>query len=279
MTLTTVSGSGLLSPAEVGDLVISPLGEVSIAATVSSYVPTTQATYRLPVASENPATAWVAEGEEIPVSDAEMGELATNFRKLAGLTLVSNELVADSNPQAADVIGAGLVRDLAIKLDAAYFGSNAGNPKAPAGLADQPVTEVDAGTAWANVDPFNAAVYGAASYGRAVSAFVASPTDALLLANLKESTGSNKALLQPDGTEAGRRQVAGVRLRTSPAVETGTVWAVPQSAAYVVVREDAEVEADSSPYFSSDRTAVRAKLRVDFLFPAPAAVHRIRLTG
>ncbi|MGB3258430.1 MAG: phage major capsid protein [Ornithinimicrobium sp.] len=279
MTLTTITGSPLLTPAEVGDLIINPLGEVSIAALVSTYVPTNQSAYRLPVATENPATAWVAEGEEIPISEADMTELATTFRKLAGLTLVSNELIADSNPQAAEVIGEGLVRDLAIKTDGAFFGTNTANPKAPAGLQDQPVTDITAGAAWTTLDPFNAAIYGAANYGRAVTAFVANPTDALTLANLKEGTGSNKTLLQPDPTLAGRRQVAGVALHTSPAVTMGEVWAIPQTAAYVVVREDAEAEADASPFFTSDRTAVRAKLRIDYLFPQPAAIHRITLDG
>jgi HK97 family phage major capsid protein len=52
---------------------------------------------------------------------------------LKGLTVVSNELVSDSDPSALDVVGDGLVRDLRVKLDAAVFGG-AGTGVAPDGI-------------------------------------------------------------------------------------------------------------------------------------------------
>lgn len=280
MTLTTSTAGAILTPEEVGDLLITPLGVESVAGRVATYRATGQSGYRLPVVLEDPNTEWVDEGEEIPVSEAELDEVAADWKKLAGLTLVTSELLADSNPDAAEVVGAGLVRDLSVKVDQAFFGTRGSNTKRPAGLEDLTgVTEVDAGAAWANVDAFNAAIFGAAGYGRAVTSFVAHPDDALILANLKESTGSNRNLLQPDPTTPGRSVIAGRALETSPAVTQGTVWAVPSAVAYVVVREDAEVKTDSSAFFTSDRVAVRGKLRLDFLFPQEAAIQRIRLTA
>lgn len=278
MPMTTVNAGAILTPEEVGQLIILPLGGESVAARASTYVPTSQSQYRLPVVKDDPDTDWVAEGEEIPVSDADLDELVTDFKKLAGLSLVTNELVSDSNPDGAEVIGDGLVRDLSVKLDVAYFGSRGANLKRPAGLGDLVVSEVDAGAAWVNTDPFNAAAFGAAKYGRAVTTFVANPDDALILANLKEGDATNKHLLQPDPTQSGRSMVAGRLLETSPAVEVGSVWAIPKAVSYVVVREDVEVKADGSVFFTSDRTAIRAKVRLDFLFPQPLAIHRIRLT-
>lgn len=46
----------------------------------------------------------------------------------------------------------------------------------------------------------------------------------------------------------------------------------------MVIREGAEVDADSSVYFSSDRTAIRAKLRIAFAFPHPASIVKITVT-
>lgn len=279
MTLTTATAGAILTPEEVAELVVTPLGTESVAGRVSTYRPTGQSGYRLPVVLEDPSTEWVDEGEEIPVSEAELDEVAADWKKLAGLTLVTSELIADSNPDAAEVVGAGLVRDLSVKVDQAFFGTRGSNTKRPAGLEDLTVTDIDAGEAWANLDPFNAAIYGAAGYGRAVTSFIASPADALILANLKEGANSNRNLLTPDPTMPGRSVIAGRVLETSPAVTQGTVWAIPSAVAYVVVREDAEVKTDSSAFFTSDRTAVRAKLRADFLFPQPAAIQRIRLTA
>jgi hypothetical protein len=45
------------------------------------------------------------------------------------------------------------------------------------------------------------------------------------------------------------------------------------------VRRDAEVKADRSGFFTSDRVAVRATCRVGFGYPHPAALVRIRLAA
>jgi hypothetical protein len=58
-------------------------------------------------------------------------------------------------------------------------------------------------------------------------------------------------------------------------VTTGHVWALDGSRNYVVIREDATVTIDSSPFFTSDRTAVRPLMRTGLGFPHPAAVVRI----
>src|SRR5699024_12351364 len=90
-------------------------------------------------------------------------ECLTDFSKLDGWTTVSTELAADTSPEAAELIGAGLARDIATQLDEAYFGSNItepGDPPTrdelrPQGLEDlADVGTVDAGSAWANTDPF-----------------------------------------------------------------------------------------------------------------------------
>lgn len=47
----------------------------------------------------------------------------------------------------------------------------------------------------------------------------------------------------------------------------------------MVIREQAEVEADHSVFFTSDRVAVRAILRVGFGFAAPSTVVKISTTS
>ena len=67
----------------------------------------------------------------------------------------------------------------------------------------------------------------------------------------------------------------GVPVLTSPAVADGTSWALPQNRVIVGVRKDASVEADRSAFFTSDRVAIRATMRVAFAFPHPAAIVKI----
>ena len=81
------------------------------------------------------------------------------FHKLAGLSVVSNELIADSSPEASALVGEGLARDIARKLDDAFFRDGATLANSPAGLGAQSgVAAVDAGAAFTNLDPFEAAI-------------------------------------------------------------------------------------------------------------------------
>lgn len=273
MAMTTASANGSFLPDQVGDLIVRPVTTASIATQVSTVITTGANSFRIPIVSADPSAAFVAEGAEITPSDATLAEVVVAFKKLAGLTIVSNELMADASPEAAKIIGDGLARDIATKLDAAFFANTTTN--GPAGIKSLTTSTGSAGGSWANGDPFTAAVFSAEAVGATITAWVANPADGLLLASLKEATGSNRALLQPDATQAGRRVIGGVPLYSSPAVTAGEVWAVPADRVFVIIRNDVDLQVDSSPYFSSDRTAVRATMRVGFAFPHPLAIVRI----
>lgn len=276
MALTTSGGASILTPEEVGALVIRPLMETSVAAQVSTVVPTNSYDFRVPIVSADPTAAWTPEGGEISASDPTISEVLVSPKKLAGLTVISNELAADSSPAALQVVGDGLVRDLKRKLDAAYFGNTTTN--GPSGLLSLSSTAVDAGDAWTNLDWAEAAKSAAETVHTTLTAFVASPATALALAELKEQTGSNKALLGSDPTQPTSRVIAGLPLYTSPAIADGIVWGIPQAHSIFVVRQDATVVTDTSVYFTSDRVAVRATLRIGFGFTYPAAVVKVAIT-
>jgi HK97 family phage major capsid protein len=123
MSLTTSGGQAILSPEQVGELVIRPLAQESVALRVSTVHPIVGPSLRVPAVTADPTAAWVAESAEIAVSEPTLTEVNITPSKLAGLVVVSNELAADSSPAALQVVGQGLVRDLSRKIDAAYFGN------------------------------------------------------------------------------------------------------------------------------------------------------------
>ena len=86
---------------------------------------------------------------------------------------------------------------------------------------------------------------------------------------------SNKPLLQADPTQPVTRSISGVPLYSCPAVAADIVWAIPQQHAMFVLRSDASVVTDGSVMFTSDRTAIRATLRVGFGFSYPLSVVKI----
>ncbi|WP_104177648.1 phage major capsid protein [Cryobacterium sp. Y50] len=269
-----------ISPDAISQLLVLPVEAASVAVQASTLIPTDATRTHIPLVTGDPSAAWVAEGDEIGASDPTIDDIVAEPAKIAGLTIITNELAADTSPQAAAIVGDGLARDIARKIDVAFFGSKGASVVQPAGLGDLAgVTDVTGSTAWANLDPFAEAISNVEGLGLAVDTFIANPADALLLATLKESTGSNKPLLGSDPTNATRRLLQGVPLLTSPGVAVGTVWGIPKVRSIIVRRNDVDLQTDKSAYFTSDRTAIRATLRVTFAFPQAAAIQKISLTA
>lgn len=195
MSMTTKPQPTAWLPEAIGSLVVQPVQAASVAIQAVGAVNAGSQVnaYRVPIVTADPTAAWTAEGDEITASDTSLGEDADNFHKLAGLTIVSSELANDSSPDVAEQVGLGLARDIARKLDAAFFGKRASSILQPRGLGDiTGVGDVEAGTAWANTDPFAEAQAHAEGAGATIGSFVANPADALALAKIKRMTGSNE---------------------------------------------------------------------------------------
>lgn len=64
-------------------------------------------------------------------------------------------------------------------------------------------------------------------------------------------------------------------LLRSAAVPVGTIWGLPRKWVTVVIREDATIEFDKSVFFTSDRIAVKAIMRVGFGFAKLSALVKI----
>ena len=280
MPSNTSTFAPILRPDQVGELVLRPLIQQSVAGQVLTAVTTGAHNHRIPVVNTDPSASWTAEGAEIDVSDADIDEVIITPSKLAGLTVITRELANDSNPAAQDVVGQGITRDLVRKTDEALFTATTTNgPGGVPGVSG--VATVSAGASYTNVDAFSDALYTAEQVNATITAWVTNPATAKTLAKVKELSGSNKPLLQPDPTMPGRRQILGVPLLVSPYVQPPTrlCGASASSIAYMVVREKAEVEADRSVFFTSDRVAVRAIMRLGFGFAHPPSIVKITTTS
>ncbi|OBF59246.1 hypothetical protein A5756_06275 [Mycobacterium sp. 852002-53434_SCH5985345] len=277
--LTTGGGASILTPEQVQTLVVEPLTRTSVGVQISTPVTIDTHTTRFPIVVSDVSGGWTAEGDEINLSDPTLDELEVTPKKLASLTVVSNELLADSNPSALSVVGGSIVRDLAQKLDRAFFGATTAN--GPDGLDSLGgVQHVDGGSTFTNLDAFAAALSKLEQVDSSLArSFVAHPTTLLQLSELKIGTGYNLPLLGPDATSPTKRSILGVPAYWSPYIEEGLVWLVAQAKSFVVMRQDTSVISDTSAFFSSDRVAIRATMRVSFAWPHQAAVIRIGTGG
>lgn len=284
--LTTGSGSAILRPEDVQALVIQPLIASSVAMLVSTVVPTSSSSTRFPVVVSDPENHWVAEGQEIPVSDPVITEIDCVPRGLKGLTVVSNELLADSSPAGLQVVGDGLVRDLRAKLDAGYLGNTVAN--GPSGLESLTGVQETSRSFDGSLDVIAEAVSLSESAGAPTInpadglpnfTLIANPVDVLTLATSKTSEDSNLPLLGQDATQVTGRSALGVPIFSAPACSEGVAWLIPRDRVFVVLRDDPEVIADGSAYFSSYRTAIRAVLRTNFAFPHEESIIRVVIDG
>lgn len=278
MSVFTTNVSAI-SPDQIEALIVQPVEAASVAMQAATLINTNATETRIPRVTSDPSAAWVAEGDEIGTSDPTIDDVAIVPAKIAGLTVISNEAAADTSPAAADLVGQGLARDIAKNVDTAFFGSKGASLVQPGGLEDLTgFTAIDPGTAWVDLDPFAAALANAEGLGLNVNSFVANPADALILAQLKESSGSNRPLLGSDPTNPTRRLLQGVPLLVSSAVTAGTIWGLPKIRSVIVRRNDVDLQVDKSAYFTSDRTAIRATMRVGFGHTQVEAIQKISLS-
>lgn len=275
MALLTSGAGAILTPAQVNDLIVRPVMDQAVSSQVSTVITISSHDIRLPAVVTDPSASYVAEGAEIPVSDAVLTESTATPKKVAALSVISSELANDSSPAALQVVGDGITRDVRRVLDASFFGNT--TAQGPNGLGSLTTSVASNGGTWANLDSFEAAKANAENLFTEVTAFVAAPATILALSTLKEyaAAQSNRALLQSDPTQPTSRQISGVPLYSSPAVAADIVWALPRQHVLFIVRQGATLVSDSSVMFTSDRVALRCTMRATYAFPLPLSITKI----
>ena len=286
MSLLESTANGILLPEFVGPLVIQPLQARSTALQICTEVQTPSQTFRLPVIDLDAACAWTPEGQDIDTSDPLISEEVVTPKKVAALIKVSNELASDSSPAATTVVGDGLARSLARKIDSALFGNTIAN--GPNGLLSVPGISYVSSGGFTNFDPFVEAQSKLERVGSTVTAWAASYETVKVLSQVKTFSGndltSNENLLSDDKTGAAGptpRSILGVPLYSLPegVIEDGIVWAIDQAKVFAVIRQDISLVVDPSYFFGSDSLAVRCVMRVGYGFPHPAAICKISASG
>lgn len=276
MTSTTRTASAIIRPEEVRALLIEPTMAAATAATVSTVIYTRSPGVRVPRSGALDVAEWTPEGEEIPLGDLAFTEQAIDTRRLTGGSVLTQELVEDSSPEAAALVGQELARDLARSLDRAYFGAKTpGNTEQPLGLRDHlaEATTITA-TGTLTVEPFIDGQQAAEEHGHAISGWIAHPKTITQLA--REFSKLNGAM-SLDVSQPLRQQLLGAAYLPCLHIPEGEVWAIDRANALLVVRTEADIERDASVFFTSYRIALRARIRVGFGWLNPAANIRIIL--
>ncbi|MFL6100681.1 MAG: phage major capsid protein [Actinomycetales bacterium] len=254
---------------------------------------TEQSSVPIPRLTGDPATAWVAEGGTIPSADESGDTVTATPRKIAVLTDITNEAIADSDPRILDVHAKAILRSAALRFDlGAYEGSGVAPEirglKNVAGI--QTLSMGTNGAQFANLDPIADALGMLAdANGDADNAVIVMHSKVWrALSKLKEDGTSNKPLLSESAASPGgkiERHLFGapVFLTTQLSLTdtqgtsnlASSVYVYDPAQIYAVVRQDAKVFLDPYSQSASDKTRVRLTLRGDVVAANPAAVVRV----
>lgn len=256
-------------PQEFGKMLDTVVQAKSVAAKASSLSNTTKQSVGFPLWVADPAVAWYGELDEITPADGDTEEVVVTPTKTAGLTLISNELANDSDPDVANQVADALANQIAHAIDKAFFADT--TAKGPNGLLSLTTQVVDPGASVTNLDPFISARYAAEVHSAKLSHWLVNPATAEALSKLKIASDSNQSLIQfvEDGIT-----VAGLPVLTSTDVDADTVaWGVDSTQLRYVLRQGTTVE--RFPSVTNDGLYVRAISRVGFGFLNPAGVVRL----
>lgn len=288
----TGSAGGFLVPEDFLSRVWDRLAASSVGlASGFTVMSTDRDKLHIPKVTADAASAWVSEGATISAADPTFDEIVATPRKLAVLTQLSNELIADSNPDVLDVLLANHLRSLALKLDLGFFEGSGSAPEIR-GLKNvvgiQTVSAGTNGSTPANLDFWADAISLLEQANGKATAIVMHPRTWGTLIKIKEVSGSAKPVLQESAGSVSNGVVGALYgipvFKSSQLSITETQGSSTDcSSSYVyqadqvvaVRREEARIELDRSRLFNSDQSEMRGILRFDVAVPNPTAVVRI----
>jgi|GEM_PF-3100989 len=258
--VTTGSFAGTLHPAQVAAVLNMLTTGAPFCNAALTPFPTNRSTVAFPTAKPD-RPAWLGEMEDIPViglgDDADIVAVC----KLASIVLVSNEGVGDASINMTTQLG-DLIRDSAsIELDRGIlYGTDSPEPKGVVAAAP-PAAGVDLAAA------LTAAVGSIGDAGGTASHLCAKPS---VLADQRNVRDDNGQRLYPEGLG----NAFGLTEVGCPELAAADVLVVARDRAWLVVRNDFQVDTSRDWAFQKDAIAVR--LRGRFAVGAPVLAKSLR---
>lgn len=224
----------------------------------------------VPYVSVDPDAGFVAEGDDIDLDDVGSNQVAISTDKVAVLTRVSREVMAQ--PGAAERIANSLRRSITAKVDTAFIN----NASSPTGLLNIDGVE-SAGTLSTDLFAAYDAVAGIEDDGGQATHLLINPLDWGQLAKLPTADGSNQSLLA-DVHDAAARSLAGVPVTVHAAVPTGTALMLDKTEVVGAYGQIMLARSDDA-FFAQDAVGVRATFRLGWNVVRPARLRTLTING
>ncbi|MFZ2240980.1 MAG: phage major capsid protein [Gordonia amarae] len=281
MALNKATGAGALQPSAINDLIVEPVVKDSVAAQVSTVIIGAQGSkLRIPkIADENTVSnLFTAELAEIELLNPTVSQVELEWRKIAALSVLSSEVIQDSEMSVLDVAGRSLTRELVRKIDTAAFG-DAAPANGFAGLQSYHALFNDGfSTDASNADFAIEAAAAIRNVDGTPQVILTTPNVLVALQKAKVATGSEQPLFGTSAAAAVGQTVNGLPVLTSPHVKADTLYVIDPSALTFAIRRDVTLDTDSSAAFSVDGTMIRIVTRMAFGVVEPSKISVIDYT-
>lgn len=268
----TITGAGAtggyVAPESFVAELIQALNEASVMRRLATVTgPVAAASVKFPVLTESVTANWTGEAEVIAESEPAFSQIEFTPHKLAALTLVSNELLADSAINVESLLAQLFGEEFGAKEDAAFFdGDGDGKPAGILRSKDIPTVKVnDAATIGA--DDILALYDALPPQYRANAVFVMHPSTMSVLRTLKDANG--RYLLVDGLSQAAPTTLLGRPVHLSshiPEIAAGKriiLFGDIRRTYRIVDRQGVNVQRSTDRYFEQDLTAFRAIKRTD----------------
>lgn len=274
---------GYLVPTEFDEQIVEALSEDNVMRQIGRII-TTAATHKIPIVATKPAASWIAEGQNIELSNETFGQVILNAHKLAVAIKVSNELLQDSFYD----LEAHLVSEFAKAIslaeeDAMINGGDSEN--CPKGILQElqtsPSTTITTTGADISVDDLLTLQYSLKRPYRRRAVWLVADSTMANIRRIKDNTGN--FIWQPNLQEDEPPRLFGQPIYTSPfmpPMESGNVAVLyGDFADYFIIGErgQREVKPLRELYALSDQTAFLMIERIDAALTNLESVKALRL--
>ena len=237
------------------------------------------------------ATAyWVAEGAEKTDSHQSFGQGSLVLKEVAGLVLVTNDLLEDASPSVDAIIKQDLVSVLILAEDLAFIQGTGGTQ--PLGIYNDPlvptVTLGGGNGAVPTFDDLMNAMYAIEAANGNYTGWLIHPRTKNTLRQLKDGNGQYLYILG-DLSKAEPDRLLGLPVFKSTQIPiTLTFGLSAATCSYIILGDWREfaigekagagivLDVSTERYFELDQTAVRAVRRIDCMVRKPATFYIIR---
>ena len=264
--ITTRSFEGVLHPADVARVLNLLTSGAPFGGTALTPYPTSRHEVAFPTAKPD-RPAWLGEMDPIPVIGMNDDADIVAVCKLASIVLLSNEGLGDASVNMSTQLG-DLIRDSAsIELDRGIlYGTDSPEPKGVVAAAP-PAAGEDLAAA------LTAAVGSIGDAGGVASHLCARPS---VLAGQRNTRDSNGQRLFPEGLG----NAFGLTEVGCPELAAADVLVVDRTRAWLIVRNDFEVDMSRDWAFERDALAIRLRGRFAVGAPdLPKAIRKLSVTG